>query len=52
MNASLFFIYNTGCSVFGATGTQTTSGTTIAGRNFDNPRATYGRLEFAKEATP
>ncbi|HWI13057.1 MAG TPA: hypothetical protein VNT02_02340, partial [Burkholderiales bacterium] len=50
VNASLFFIYNTGCSVFGATGTQTTSGTTIAGRNFDNPRATFAPILSGRSA--
>ena len=45
LNASLFFMYDVGCSAFAATGNQTVSGFTIAGRNFDNPR-----LKFLKSS--
>ena len=38
LNASLFFMYLPGCSAFAATGPQTESHFTIAGRNFDNPK--------------
>lgn len=44
LNASLFFMYDVGCSAFAATGSQTVSGFTIAGRNFDNPRPKYSQI--------
>lgn len=45
LNASLFFIYaNLGCSACSATGSQTESGFTIAGRNFDNPRGVFSSI--------
>lgn len=44
LNTSLFFIYDSGCSAFAATGAQTESGFTIAGRNFDNPRGEFSRI--------
>ena len=44
LNTSLFFIYDSGCSAFAATGPQTESGFTVAGRNFDNPRGEFSRI--------
>jgi hypothetical protein len=45
LNTSLFFMYaGVGCSAFAATGSQTKSHSTIAGRNFDNPRGEFSTL--------
>jgi hypothetical protein len=47
LNASLMFMYLPGCSAFAATGDQTESGSTIAGRNFDNPIGADGKYAGA-----
>jgi hypothetical protein len=49
LNATLFYVYSSpGCSVLSATqtqtGTATVPGTTIAGRNFDNPKNRYAEV--------
>lgn len=43
LTASLFFMY-IGCSACTATGSQTETGYTVAGRNFDNPRGVFSTL--------
>ena len=49
MGSAIMFSYfpappRFGCSVFGATRTQTTTGSTLIGRNFDNPSLTMDQL--------
>ncbi|MBI5592061.1 MAG: hypothetical protein HY881_16475 [Deltaproteobacteria bacterium] len=49
MGLALLFSYSPpsqgiGCSVFGATRTQTTTGSTLIGRDFDNPSLTMDQL--------
>lgn len=45
VNATILFMYTTGgCSAISATGSQTISGHTIAGRNLDNPRGVFSSI--------
>jgi hypothetical protein len=44
LNATLFFMYDAGCSAFSATGSQTEFGHTISGRNFDNPKGVFSTI--------